>query len=262
MLPVKRWHQAIEKRHSTRIYNGKPVEAEKLTALREMCHTFHPTNSVRAVLVEESGSDVFKGAVGNYGKIKGNPAYLAFVGKPTESDTLEMIGYLGEGLILEATALGLNTCWIGGFFRPEAAAQAVGLEEDEHVFALTPVGYPLEQITFEEKLMRGFKKERKRKPLEDLVTGIPAGQWPDWVKAGLEAARLAPSAINRQPWRFVVEKDHVILSTDGKRDRIGLPRRLDCGIAMLHFELGALTQNISLTKNLLPAPQVVRFVEK
>ena len=29
------------------------------------------------------------------------------------------------------------------------------------------------------------------------------------------------------------------LSTDGKKDPHGIPKRLDCGIAMLHFELGA-----------------------
>ncbi|MCW3489796.1 nitroreductase family protein [Dethiobacter alkaliphilus] len=261
MLPVKRWHQAIESRYSTRNYNGRPVEPEKLALLQKMCEEFRPADSVRAVLVEDSGSGVFKGAIGSYGKIKGNPAYLAFVGKVNEPDVQEMIGYLGEGLILEATALGLNTCWVGGMFKQEAAAKAVNLAAGEQVYALTPVGYGLENDTFEEKVMRGFKTERKRKPLGRLVSGMPESHWPDWVRAGLEAARPAPSAINRQPWRFEVQERQVVLSTDGKTDRF-VARRLDCGIAMLHFELGALSLDVSLNRVLLPPPQVARFTLK
>ena len=53
------------------------------------------------------------------------------------------------------------------------------------------------------------------------------------------AARLAPSAVNRQPWRFVCGDRSISVSLDKKRDTYKISRRLDCGIAMLHLELGA-----------------------
>lgn len=254
-----RWLKAIDKRHSTRNYNGQPVEPEGLAALEEVCNTASPSHSVRAVLVRSAGEGVFKGLVGSYGKIRNNPAYVAFVGKAKAGDVQEMIGYLGEMVILEATALGLSTCWIGGFFRQGAAAREVGIAEDEEIYALTPVGYSLEKDTFEEKFMRGFKTKRKRKPMAAITDGLPQELWPAWVSAGLEAARLAPSAINRQPWQFTVENQQVILSTDGRRNLVGPSRRLDCGIAMLHFELGANSCGVELARELLQSPHVARF---
>lgn len=258
MIVNKRWFEAIDIRHSTRNYNRSSIEPKLLAALEEVCASFRPSKHVRAVLVRDSGENVFRGIIGNYGKVKGNPAYIAFIGKLHAPDVQEMIGYLGEAIILEATALGLATCWIGGFFRKKAVVD-VQLQADEQVFAITPVGYPLEKLTFDERLMRGFKTERKRKPLTELVSGLPQSKWPGWVAAGLSAARLAPSAVNRQPWRFQVETDQVILSTDGKRGNFGLSRRLDCGIAMLHFELGASLYDIDIKRELLPDPQIALF---
>lgn len=259
MLPVDRWYPAIELRHSTRIYSSKPVEEEKLAAIHHVCRTWSPSDCVRAVFKGSPGEEVFRGIIGGYGKIRGNAAYVAFAGKRSSPDVNEMIGYLGEAVILEATALGLATCWVGGFFRKDAVAGELHLAPDEHVFAVTPLGYPPERPDFEERLMRGFKTGRKRKPLASLVSGLPENRWPRWVRAGLDAARLAPSAVNRQPWRFFIDDSGVTLATDGKRDLFSVSRRLDCGIAMLHFELGALSVGVAVEKELLPHPGVVRF---
>lgn len=259
MLPVERWTNAISKRHSTRNYNGEAIEAEKMEALGAICRSFSPADSVRAVLVAGSGSEMFKGLIGSYGKIKNNPAFLAFIGRTDRPDVNEMAGYLGEGIILEATALGLSTCWVGGMFRQEAAERRVALDRGEALIALSPVGYPLEKITFEERMMRGFKTKQKRKLLANIASGLTEEQWPDWVSAGLQAARVAPSAMNRQPWRFLVEEESVVLSSEDKKDISGISRRLDCGIAMLHFELGALSRGVALQKELLAAPRVARF---
>lgn len=259
-LPVQRWYDAIEPRHSTRIYDSRPVESEKLEILRKLCAAFRPADGVRAELKTSPGENLFRGIVGGYGKIKGNHAYMAFIGRPDAPHVEEMIGYLGEGFILEATALGLATCWIGGFFRREEAGRELGLADGERIYALTPLGYPLERLTFEERMMRGFRTERKRKPMEKLVSGIAPQQWPSWVRAGLEAARIAPSAANRQPWHFIVDEESVTLTTEAKRDLIGVSRRLDCGIAMLHFELGALSQEKAVTREMPEeGAQVARF---
>ena len=84
--------------------------------------------------------------------------------------------------------------------------------------------------------MTGFGRMHKRKPLRDLMTGTPKY---DWIKTALEAARLAPSAVNRQPWRFILGDSSISVSLDKNRDTYKIARRLDCGIAMLHLELGA-----------------------
>jgi hypothetical protein len=84
--------------------------------------------------------------------------------------------------------------------------------------------------------MTVFGYMHKRKRLDELVTGTPKQEW---MTTALEAARLAPSAVNRQPWRFVLGDNSISIRVDKARDASKVARRLDCGIAMLHLELGA-----------------------
>lgn len=259
MIFAEKWHAAIKNRHSTRSYNGQAVPGHILEQIEQVCLDFRPSDSVRAKLVVKPDSRVFKGILGGYGKIQDAPAYVAFIGNMKEKNVQKMIGYLGEGIILEATTLGLATCWVGGFFRRQVVEDEIALAGNEHIFAITPLGYPTEKDTFNDKMMRGFKKKKPRKSLDALVSGMEPGDWPEWIKAGLTAARLAPSAANRQPWRFHVESQSVTLSPDNPRDTLNISKDLDCGIAMLHFELGALSTGVALERQLLTSPKVARF---
>jgi hypothetical protein len=171
----------------------------------------------------------------------------------------EEVGYTGEGIVLEATALGLNTCWVGGFFRPEIAASLAKVSKKEQVLAVTPVGYAQKSESWEEKLMAGFGRSHNRLALSKLVTGLPREKWPDWVNVSLEAARLAPSAANRQPWSFDVQDDGVTVSVRTKRREFGVSKRLDCGIAMLHLEVAAVDSGCKGAWEFLPSPQVAKF---
>ncbi len=119
-IPFSRWYPAIEKRRSRRYFDpNRQIEAQKLAAIKTLCKSFVPFRSTRSYLVAEPVRDVFKGIAGNYGKVKGAPAFVAFIGNMDSPSVQEEVGYTGEGIILEATAPGLNTCWIAGFFRPE-----------------------------------------------------------------------------------------------------------------------------------------------
>jgi len=107
--------------------------------------------------------------------------------------------------------------------------------------------------------MTGFGRNHKRKPLSALVTGLKETELPDWTRSALEAARLAPSAINRQPWSFHVEPDSITVSVRGAGPEFKVSKRLDCGIAMLHLELGALNCGVQGGWEFLEAPRVAQF---
>jgi hypothetical protein len=92
-----------------------------------------------------------------------------------------------------------------------------------------------------------------------MVTGLDISAWPKWIKTSLEAARLAPSAINRQPWGFEVGKDSITVYIRTVTPDFNVSKRLDCGIAMLHIEVAALNYGIKGSWELLPAPQIARF---
>ncbi len=256
-LPVDAWFRAVPVRTSRRTYEARSLGDEQLFPLANACREFRPFPESRAELVREPADGVFKGIVGSYGRITGAPCYLAFVGDMTSSRVQECVGYTGEGLILQATALGLDTCWVGGFFGRRAVSAQARLGENEAVLAVSPVGFAPGKKSLTDRTFKFFAGSKNRKPLEELVDG---GFVTDArIRAGLEAARLAPSAYNRQPWRFGIEAGAVVIRADkdGKGDKIS--RRLDCGIAMLHFELGVRAAGLSGSWEFLPPPDVARF---
>jgi len=218
-----------------------------------------PFPNARSYLVTESVKDVFRGIVGSYGKVKGASAFIAFIGNMDSASVQEEVGYTAEGIILEATSLGLNTCWVAGFFRPESVASLVEIKSNERVLAVTPVGYAKRLESLEEKLMTGFGRTHRRLPISKLITGPRQNELPEWVRTSIEAARHAPSAVNRQPWGFNVEEDSIIVYVRTSGPEFNVSKRLDCGIAILHIEVAAMNCGIKGQWQLLEAPHVAKF---
>jgi nitroreductase len=259
-IPFTRWYPVIEKRRSRRHFDiSRPIESDKLSAVDIVCKQFAPFPSARSCLVTESVKDVFKGIVGSYGKIKDAPAFIAFIGNMDSSSVQEEVGYTGEGVILEATALGLNTCWVAGFFKPESVAALIEMKSNERVLAVTPVGYARGFESLEEKMMTGFGRTHRRLPVSRLMSEPGQSNIPEWIKASVQAARLAPSAVNRQPWGFHVENDSITVYVRTGGPEFSVSKRLDCGIAMLHIEVAAMSSGVRGEWQLLKAPQVARY---
>ncbi|WP_366924386.1 nitroreductase family protein [Metallumcola ferriviriculae] len=264
MISLKpEWYQAIKVRRSRREFITKPIADDVINALTEFSNELNRSLAgVRTVLVTEKAEEIFKGAIGSYGKIKGATAYVAFIGGKNDENVQEKLGYMGECFILEATSIGLSTCWVGGFFKPEVVARQINVSDDEEVLSVSPLGYTKEKLSLEENIMSGLASSPKRKNLTQLCRGLTQEEWPDWVKAALEAARLAPSAVNRQPWRFEVDKESIKVSVNNQRYSHNISKRLDCGISMLHLELGALSKGVKGTWEYLTAPDVAVFTKE
>jgi|WetSurMetagenome_2_1015567.scaffolds.fasta_scaffold137402_1 hypothetical protein len=251
------WHSAVLIRRSHRSFHPRrPPEEDKIVRLEKLCREFRPFPGARAELVRKPPDEVFRGLIGGYGRITGATYYMAFIGAAGAPHAAEAAGYLGEGLILEATMLGLGTCWVSGFFRSAAVRSHLSLPDGERVFAVTPLGYAERELTVKDKVYRMLARSAKRKPLENLVAGPLAEPW---QRSAVEAARLAPSASNRQPWRFAPSPGALTVRTDGGADVGRFPKRLDCGIAMLHVELGARAAGATGRWTLLDAPDVARY---
>jgi len=162
-IPFSKWYPAIENRRSYRQYDkNHPIEPDKLAELETVCKQFTPFTGARACLVTKPVKDIFRGIVGSYGKVKNAPSFIAFVGNSDSPTVQEEVGYTGEGVILEATALGLDTCWVGGFFSRKSVASSLEIKANERVFAVTPVGYRLKNQLLEEKAMAGFGRHQNR----------------------------------------------------------------------------------------------------
>lgn len=69
--------------------------------------------------------------------------------------------------------------------------------------------------------MTGIAASHRRKPVGDIYDGPPPEPWLD---AALEAARLAPSAVNRQSWRFTWSDGGLTVEVDSPRDSYSISR--------------------------------------
>lgn len=251
----QRWYDAIGRRHSRRAFDGTPILAAQLAGLRTFPATMPEAPGARLVLVESAPPALFKGVVGSYGSVKNAPSAAAFIAGP---DADMWAGYLGEALVLHATALDLETCWIAGMFDRKVAARVAGdLADDERVVAVTPIGHALEDKSRTERLMSGAVQSTARKELSEIAPSMTDEPWPSWAVSAVEAARRAPSGANRQPWRFRMQDGGLVLYS--VKDAYWTAR-LDHGIAMLHARLGAEHIGVSGTWDPAEAPDVARFV--
>jgi len=258
-IPASKWYRAIKQRRSRRQFEPKPLESKTLAHINSICSDFRPFSGARSVFVTDKPETVFKGAIGPYGKVKNAPAFVAFIGNIENPNVHEYVGYTGEGVMLEAEAMNLATCWVAGFFRRKAVESLINISKNERVMAITPIGYATKDQSLEERFMTGFGLSHRRKKLSGLVTGLDESEWPNWIKVSLEAARLAPSAVNRQPWRFHIEPDSITVSVNVMKREYGISKRLCCGIAMLHIETAALDCGINGHWEFLKQPQVAKY---
>ena len=217
---MERWYSAVGQRFAVRKYAGAPG-SEELQALEQVAKTL-TGKGVRIALCQNDRifSPIFLG----YGKVKGTNCFGAMIRK--EDSPAYLQGYLGEAFALECTALGLGTCWLANYNK-KAAQAVVPLEEGEALGCIIAVGQPGEAYA-----------ARPRKTL-DRLTGLSQEalqDLPEWQQRALECARMAPSAVNGQPWRFLPEEDAIRVVNTSNNYGHG---KLDCGIAMLHIELGA-----------------------
>lgn len=258
-IPFREWQAAIPLRTSRRRYIPEELEPETVAHMRRVCREFRPFPQARAELLTQNVKSILSGLRGSYGLIKGATALIAFIGDTSDPHVQEKVGYTGEGIILEATARGLDTCWVAGTFRRKATSSLLGIASNERVIAVTPVGYALEDRSFGERILPTIIRARKRKPLSELANGMDESEWPRWMQAALETARLAPSAYNRQPWRFRLEPDSITVSAVDLNYDFGFSVRLDCGIAMMHIEVAVLDCGARGKWELLDPPHVARF---
>lgn len=251
-----KWFDAIALRASHRRFDGRPIDPAALVRLEAACRAVSESSPVaRAVLVNRAPDGVFTGVLGNYGAIAGAPAFVAFVGP---EDSLVDIGVVGEAVILEATLAGVDTCWIAGSFDAAKTAEFVELAEGEEVRAVTPIGYRTARPSTVERMMHVAVKPRKRLELEQIAPGV--GSWPAWAQQAADAVRLAPSGVNGQPWRLRMDGESLVVSS--KTEGAYWTAPMDCGIAMLHAELGALHAGVSGSWERLPEPDIARFTPR
>jgi nitroreductase len=244
---------AIKKRFSCRTYSDKPIEEKIRQQLALIINATHEGPFGNRPLFRLLNTELITTAqwreMATYGVIKGARNYLAGIIRPGHMAMTDY-GYCKEIITLQATLLGLGTCWLGGTFQAGVFAQAAGLQKGELMPTVTPLGYPAKEKSLIEKIMRRLAGSDRRKPWEDIffidvffkpLPRAAAGKY----REALENLRLAPSASNKQPWRVLYDTKlnifHFFLKRSLQYKMLGIAhlQDIDMGIAMSHFEITA-----------------------
>ena len=216
--------EAIEARHSVRAYKDLPLSEEIVKLLEDELVKLNNEGQLHIQLICNEPK-AFQGTMAKYGKFRNANNYIVMAGKKAE-DLDERIGYYGEHLVLLAQTLGLNTCWVGLSYSKVPGTYV--LEEGEKIACYIAIGYGETQGV-----------GHKIKTVEQVSNASDIT--PSWFKKGVEAALLAPTAVNQQKFSF----EYVGMSNNRHQVRakkgfsmIGYTQ-MDLGIAKYHFEVGA-----------------------
>lgn len=240
--------ETIKRRKSVRTFRDQALGVVQKSNIQRVCYAniLGPLgNRSRFAIVDISEQD--KQAVkklGTYGMINGCNCFIAGIVKPAAANALIDFGYSFEKTVLELTAIGLGTCWMAGTFNKAGFVNQAQLKEGESLVVLSPVGLAAQKKSIVESLIDWIKPHSKRKSWDMLffegATATPLTR----EKAGryataLECVRVAPSAINVQPWRIIKDPAANVFHFCSIPQKKAGNEELHIGIAMANFELAA-----------------------
>ena len=245
--------EAIEARHSVRAYKEQPLAENVVKVLEEKIAVLNREGKLHIQLIQNEPK-AFLGTMAKYGKFRNVGNYIVMAGQKAASkreesktsldspereqartkfkadDLDERVGYYGEQLVLLAQTLGLNTCWVGLSYSKVPGTYV--LDEGEKIACYIALGYGETQ-----GVGHKIKTVNQVSNASDVT--------PTWFRKGVEAALLAPTAVNQQKFSFeymgMKDGRHQVHAKKGF-SMIGYTQ-MDLGIAKYHFEIGAGKEN-------------------
>ena len=256
--------EAIEARHSVRAYKEQPLTQAVVKVLEEKIAELNSVGRLHMQLILNEPK-AFLGTLAKYGKFRGVNNYIVMAGQKAD-DLDERVGYYGEQLVLLAQTLGLNTCWVGLSYSKVPGTYV--LEEGEKIACYIAIGYGETQGAGHKIKTVGQVSSTAVQPGS---SGNDGDTTPAWFKKGVEAALLAPTAVNQQKFSFeyvgIKDGRHQVRAKKGF-SMIGYTK-MDLGIAKCHFEIGAGKDNfewaistgekkISTVENLVSHVEIIK----
>ena len=221
--------EAVEARHSVRKYKDDPIPEDILSIIQDKVLEINNEGGLHVQLV--TGEPKAFSGIMAYGSFSGVKNYFVMAGKKTD-DLDEKSGYYGEQLVLLAQTLGLNTCWAGVSYSKIPGTYE--LEDGEKIGCYIALGYGATQ-----------GKGHKVKSARDISNA--SDLTPKWFKLGVDAALLAPTAVNQQKFRieYLGFKDNGRLPKVSAKSLFSMMgySKIDLGIVKYHFEIGAGKEN-------------------
>lgn len=208
--------EAIITRHAVRQYRDEVVPNEVREELLQLvCEVNEKSGLHFQIYFDEPNA--YNCMTAHYGRFRNVKNYVALVGKKSEQYA---IGYYGEMVVLRARQLGLHSCWAMVTFTQKNTPIIV--PKGEKLICVVSLGYGVTE-----------GKQNRKKDIEKLYSA--KGTPPEWFLEGVRLARLAPSGLNLQAFKFILNDDETVSFKHGPL----AGTKVDVGIACYHFEIGS-----------------------
>ena len=211
--------EAIKERHSVRQYSSDHIMGDVRTSLETLIQECNKESGLHIQLITQD-PECFDTLLGHYGSFSGVDNYIAIVGSKKMSDLEELGGYYGEKIVLEAQIMGLNTCCVAGTYGKGKCKAHV--DAGEKIVCVIAIGYGLNK-----------GNAHKSKDLLKLCS-VPEKDMPAWFREGIEAALLAPTAMNQQKFTIGIDGEEAVIKAG-----FGPFTKLDLGIVRYNFEVAS-----------------------
>ncbi len=210
------WLELMKQRHSVRQYKDMAINSAQRTELNRLIEEINGETGLHIQAFYDE-PQCFDSMMAHYGKFSGVKNYIALVGKKSPKLD-ETLGYYGEKIVLKIQELGLNSCWVAMTHGKSRADVPKG----EKQVCLIAFGWGKTQGV-----------SHKSRPLQTVCSC--GADVPAWFSNGMEAALLAPTAMNQQKFFFELCSDGKVNAACGR----GFYTKLDLGIVKYHFEVGS-----------------------
>lgn len=251
--------RVVEKRKSVREFSNKPIGAADKAFIKKSLDEMPVLGDKDGVHYEfyEDGAEFIekvKGLVGYNGMIIEAPHYVVLTVKEG-MENFKSAGFVSEWLVLLMAEREIGSCQVSTNGNEEKISEKLNFEKGYIPACVLAVGAPKKESflasifgTSKQTARQSVEQEKKetladRYRVDDFVYADKFGhkiELDDNEDVPFMQAfyymRLAPSVLNRQPWKFVVVKDKVVLFIDRGGDEITENLAyLEAGIAMFYF---------------------------
>lgn len=238
----------LKSRKSIRDFRNKNINTDTLDSIRlylDQLEKEDINGSIKFKLYEygEKLYNSLRGVGGYSGVMIQSPHYIGLEIMNNQEKSVIYSAYYMEKLITKLNNLGIDTCWVsvkdvdkntkmevfGDSIGEFNYLLAIGYGKPKNPFVNEPFSERIgvEELVYCDEVEKSINMEDlENRGLGDLFYYV----------------RFAPSVLNKQPWRFLLKKDSVVLLL--KYDKDELPNLMDAGIIMYYFE--ALSESIGL----------------
>lgn len=248
-----RYTELTEKRRSVRNFSDKEIPKKDIEQIQtwfndEAKHLI-PAIDVELGIFTGNAKNRLEGVAGYKGYALGAPAYLLLLSEP-DPYYLENAGFIGEDLVLKLTDMGINTCWLS-VRDSDQVKRALLLDSDKEVAGIIACGYAERNVSDRKLDIKSpsnvtLQEEKSKLPKlsqHDLVYYEEWGKPVDWESGvvheyldnALYAASLAPTFMNKQPYRFILSGKKLLLCVYKPAETPKIELGIDLGAVMLNF---------------------------